>query len=700
MNIRKNIILRVYLAFFLLAIVAIGIIGRVFQLQNIQGEKWRKLSDSLTTKLVNVAAIRGNIYSSDGSLLATSLPEYELRFDLMAEKVTDEIFNSKVDSLAYCLSALFKDKSAADYERKMIAARNHKERYYLLKRNVTYLELKEIRTFPIFRLGKNKGGLLFIQKNKRIQPFKSLAPRLIGYKIDGVQPVGLEGAFDKELGGEPGKRLMQRISGGVWMPLNEEDEIAAKNGVDIISTLDVNYQDVAQKALNQQLIKHDAHHGCVVLMEVATGEIKAIANLTRIEKGIYKETYNYAVGEATEPGSTFKLASYLAALEDGMFDTSTVQNTTGGIAVFGSHKIKDSHEGGYGIIPMRRAFELSSNVAISKQINDRYNGKASLFINRLKAFGIGEDLPIEIAGSPKTRIIEPNTPAWNDLTLPTLAMGYAILMTPLKTLTLYNAVANNGIMVSPKFVRELRSGGQLVKAYEPIIIRKKIASDASLGKMRKLMEGVVKQGTAKNLSTTIYSIAGKTGTAVIAGGAGGYANKRYLASFCGYFPADFPKYSMIVVITDPSMSGYYGNVVAGPIFKEIADKVYATSLTMHNDNANALAVAIAPTYPDAKSGDKTKTVLAYQKMGIKAPANFEAAYVTIDKDENGVSLSPKAMIAGLVPNLVGMGLQDALYLIENEGMIAVVNGSGKITNQSITAGAKVNKGSRIVLDLR
>ena len=700
MNIRKNIILRVYLAFFLLAIVAIGIIGRVFQLQNIQGEKWRKLSDSLTTKLVNVAAIRGNIYSSDGSLLATSLPEYELRFDLMAEKVTDEIFNSKVDSLAYCLSALFKDKSAADYERKMIAARNHKERYYLLKRNVTYLELKEIRTFPIFRLGKNKGGLLFIQKNKRIQPFKSLAPRLIGYKIDGVQPVGLEGAFDKELGGEPGKRLMQRISGGVWMPLNEEDEIAAKNGVDIISTLDVNYQDVAQKALNQQLIKHDAHHGCVVLMEVATGEIKAIANLTRIEKGIYKETYNYAVGEATEPGSTFKLASYLAALEDGMFDTSTVENTTGGVVQFYDHKIKDSHEGGYGIIPMRRAFELSSNVAISKQITHGYSETPSKFINRLKAFGIGEDLPIEIAGSPKTRIIEPNTPAWNNLTLPTLSMGYAILMTPLKTLTLYNAVANNGIMVSPKFVRELRSGGQLVKAYEPIIIRKKIASDASLGKMRKLMEGVVKQGTAKNLSTTIYSIAGKTGTAVIAGGAGGYANKRYLASFCGYFPADFPKYSMIVVITDPSMSGYYGNVVAGPIFKEIADKVYATSLTMHNDNSNALAVAIAPTYPDAKSGDKTKTVLAYQKMGIKAPANFEATYVTIDKDENGVSLSPKAMIAGLVPNVVGMGLQDALYLIENEGMIAVVNGSGKITNQSITAGAKVNKGSRIVLDLR
>jgi cell division protein FtsI (penicillin-binding protein 3) len=337
-------------------------------------------------------------------------------------------------------------------------------------------------------------------------------------------------------------------------------------------------------------------------------------------------------------------------------------------------------------------------VAISKQINNGYINSPSKFINRLKTFGIGEDLPIEIAGSPKTRIIDPNTDAWNNLTLPTLSMGYAILMTPLKTLTLYNAVANNGIMVSPKFVRELRSGGQLVKAYEPIIIRKKIASDASIGKMRKLMEGVVKQGTAKNLSTTIYSIAGKTGTAVIAGGAGGYANKRYLASFCGYFPADFPKYSMIVVITDPSMSGYYGNVVAGPIFKEIADKVYATSLTMHNDNA--IAVAIAPTFPDAKSGDKTKTVLAYQKMGIKAPANFEAAYVAIDKNENGVSLSPKAMIAGLVPNVVGMGLQDALYLIENEGMIAIVNGSGKITNQSISAGAKVNKGSRIVLDLR
>ena len=343
--------------------------------------------------------------------------------------------------------------------------------------------------------------------------------------------------------------------------------------------------------------------------------------------------------------------------------------------------------------------DQKSQVALNnRQINNGYINSPSKFINRLKAFGIGEDLPIEIAGSPKTRIIDPNTDAWNNLTLPTLSMGYAILMTPLKTLTLYNAVANNGVMVSPKFVRELRSGGQLVKAYMPSIIGKKIASDASIGKMRKLMEGVVKQGTAKNLSTTIYSIAGKTGTAVIAGGAGGYANKRYLASFCGYFPADFPKYSMIVVITDPSMSGYYGNVVAGPIFKEIADKVYATSLTMHNDNA--IAVAIAPTFPDAKSGDKTKTVLAYQKMGIKAPANFEAAYVAIDKNENGVSLSPKAMIAGLVPNVVGMGLQDALYLIENEGMIAIVNGSGKITNQSISAGAKVNKGSRIVLDLR
>ncbi len=700
MNIRKDIILRVYLAFFLLAIVALGIVGRIFQLQNIQGAKWRKLSDSLTTKLVNVEAIRGNIYSSDGSLLATSLPEYELRFDLMAEKITDEIFNSKVDSLAYCLSDLFKDKSAADYERKMIAARHDKERYYLLKRNVTYLQLKKIRTFPIFRLGKNKGGLLFIQKNKRIQPFKSLAPRLIGYKIDGVQPVGLEGAFDKELGGEPGQRLMQRISGGVWMPLNEEDEIAAKNGVDIISTLDVNYQDVAQKALNQQLIKHDAHHGCVVLMEVATGEIKAIANLTRIEKGVYKETYNYAVGEATEPGSTFKLASYLAALEDGVFDTSTVENTTGGIAVFSGHKIKDSHEGGYGIIPMRKAFELSSNVAISKKINSGYSGKASMFVNRLHSFGIDEDLPIEIAGSPKTRIIDPKSSAWNDLTLPTLAMGYAILMTPLKTLTLYNAVANNGKMVSPKFVRELRSGGQLVKTFEPIVIRKKIASDASLGKMRKLMEGVVKQGTAKNLSTTIYSIAGKTGTAVIAGGAGGYANKRYLASFCGYFPADFPKYSMIVVITDPSMSGYYGNVVAGPIFKEIADKVYATSLTMHKKE-NEIAVAIAPTFPDAKTGSKAKTILAYQKMGIKVPANVDAEYVSVEKTTQGITINPKDIVAnGVVPNVVGMGLQDAIYLLENAGLKAVVYGSGKITAQSITAGSKVNKGSQIVLDLK
>ncbi len=701
MNIRKNIILRVYGAFFLLALVAIAIVARVVQIQTVEGDKWRKMSDSLSTEIVNVEAIRGNIYSADGSLLATSLPEYELRFDLMTETLTNEIFDTQVDSLAFYLAEMFKDKTANEYERKLISARKKKDRYLLLKRSVTYLQLKKIKTFPIFKLGKNKGGLLVIQKNKRVQPFKTLASRTIGYKVQGVQPVGLEGAFDKELGGQSGKRLMQRIAGGVWMPLNEEDEIASKNGYDIITTIDVNIQDVAQKALNQQLIKHDADHGCVVLMEVETGEIKAIANLTRMEKGIYQEKYNYAVGEATEPGSTFKLASYIAALEDGVFDLDDTVDTEGGKKRYYNHTLRDSHEGGYGRIAMRKAFELSSNVAISKMIYNGYKDRPEQFITRLKELGLNEQLDLQIPGAPKPRVKDTKSRDWSGLSLPLLSIGYEIRMTPLQTLTLYNAVANNGKMVSPHFVREMRNAGQVVNAYEPKIIRKKICSDATIAKVKSMMEGVVKEGTAKNLSTTIYTIAGKTGTAQVAQGAQGYKSgkRTYLASFCGYFPAENPKYSIIVVVSDPSASGYYGNVVAGPIFKEIADKVYATSLTMHKDVAIEYA-ANPITVPVAKNGLQDKTALVYSHIGVNHSKVADAEWVNVELKNNAIAMSSKEMTEGLVPSVIGMGLEDAIYLLENSGLKTIVNGSGKVVAQSISMGNRIIKGAAIRLELK
>lgn len=700
MNIRKSIILRVYVSYLLVAMLGIAIFARAVQVQVVQGEHWRNMSDSLTTKYIDIEAGRGNIYAVDGSLLATSLPEYEVRMDLMTESLTKEIFKEEVDSLGICLAQLFKDKTADAYTRKLIQARKNKERYLLLKRAVTYPQLKALKTFPIFRMGKNKGGLLIVQKNKRIQPFKLLASRTIGYKVEGVQPVGLEGAFDTELGGSKGKQLAQRISGNVWMPIEDANQIAPKDGYDIISTIDVNIQDVAQNALNEQLIKHNADHGCVILMEVATGEIRAIANLTRIEEGVYQEQYNYAIGEATEPGSTFKLASYMAALEDEVFSPNDTVNTTGGKARFYNHTISDSHEGGYGVIPMYRAFEVSSNTAISRMINEGYKNRPEQFVKRLRQFGLDTQIELQIPGTPKPRVKDPSASDWSGLSLPSLAIGYEIKMTPLQTLTLYNAVANNGTMVSPLIVKELRSMGQTVKVYETKVLRKKICSDKTLEAVRSMMEGVVANGSAKNLSTTVYQIAGKTGTARIAQGRSGYSQGKttYLASFCGYFPAEAPKYSMIVVITNPKGAGYYGNVVAGPIFKEIADKVYAGRLDMHQDIDIALA-ANPQKVPNIKSGAKDKTLKAYSEMGINAKVDADAEWVTVST-VSPTALSTREAKEGTVPDVKGMGLQDAIYLLENAGLKTIVRGSGKVMQQSLTAGQQIKKGANVILDLR
>lgn len=701
MSIRKDIILRVYFTFILLALVAVAIFSRAVHIQFFQGDKWKRMSDSLTTHYIDVEAGRGNIYSSDGSLLATSLPEYELRMDLMTESLTKEIFNENVDSLAICLANLFQDKTATEYEHKLVKARKNRERYLLIKRVVNYPQLQAVKKFPIFRMGKNKGGLLIIQKDKRIQPFSQLASRTIGYKVKGVQPVGLEGAYDTDLGGITGKRLVQRISGGILIPLNDEDEISPKDGYDIYTTIDVNIQDVAQNALAEQLMKHNADHGCVILMEVATGEIKAIANLTRVEEGVYKEKYNYAIGEAMEPGSTFKLASYMAAIEDGIFRPSDTVDTDGGKFRLYNSTLSDSHEGGYGRIPMLKAFELSSNVAIAKKIHYGYKDNPEKFVERLLQFGLDTRLGLQIPGTPKPRVKTPSSDDWSGLSLSRLAIGYEIKMTPMQTLVLYNAVANGGKMISPILVREKRSMGQVVETYKCKTLRKKICSDETLAMMRMMMEGVVTDGTAKNLSTTIYPIAGKTGTAQVAQGRAGYKNgkKTYQASFCGYFPANNPKYSMIVVVTDPSHAGYYGNVVAGPVFKNIADKVYASRLDMHQD-IEVIYANVPRDIPVAKDGLKEKTVKVYEQIGIKATIQNDVDWVDINKNEKTLAFNAIENTNGIVPSVIGMGLQDAIYLLENAGLRVSARGVGKIVQQSIASGQVLRKGSTIFLELK
>ncbi|HCN84685.1 MAG TPA: cell division protein, partial [Sphingobacteriaceae bacterium] len=469
MNIRTDILLRVYIAFGLIVLFACLVLWKLFNVQIVEGQKWIKMADSLSTKFVNVEAVRGNIYSNDESLLATSVPEYELRMDFLAAGIEkDKDFYEKVDSLAAKLSAFFGDKSVKKYSEILRAARHDKERYMLIKRNVSHQDLNIIRKFPIFNLGRYKGGLIAVQSNKRILPFQSLAKRTIGYRNENVQPVGLEGAYGKYINGESGKQLMQRISGGIWIPVNREIEIAPKDGADIISTIDINMQDVAQNALRKQLILSNADHGSVVLMEVKTGEIRAIANYSKDIDGSYKEKFNYAIAGNQDPGSTFKVASYMALLEDHKVDTSTLVAT--GTYQIPGHLITDSH-GSIGVVSVKRAFEESSNAAVAKLVNLNYKDNQSQFTDHLYDWKLNEKLELQIPGEAQPVVKNPNNRSWNkNMTLPQMAYGYEMQLTPLKMLSFYNAIANDGKYISPIFVKEIRRLGNTIEPFKARVI--------------------------------------------------------------------------------------------------------------------------------------------------------------------------------------------------------------------------------------
>jgi cell division protein FtsI (penicillin-binding protein 3) len=697
MNIRKNILLRVYLAFGLIVLLAFAVLVRLCDVQFVQGPKWRAMADSLSTKYVNVEAARGNIYSNDGSLLATSVPEYELRMDMYAGGIEDnDVFFGKVDSLGMRLSQYFGDKTPKDYARILRRARQDSVRYLLIKRKVDYQQLKTIRTFPLFNIGKYTGGLIALQKNKRILPFKFLAQRTIGYKNANVSNgVGLEGAYGSYINGESGKRLVQRIAGGVWMPVNDEAEIAPKEGADIISTIDINMQDLAQSALEKQLIASDADHGTVILMEVATGEVRAIANYTKVAKGEYKELFNYAIAGNQDPGSTFKLASYMALLEDKKVDTNTMVNT--GTYQIPGKLIKDSH-GSIGVVTVKKAFEESSNAAIAYLVNSHYKDDPAKFTDHLYDWKLNKKLELQIPGEAQPVVKNPGNKSWNkNMTLPQMAYGYEMQLTPLKMLSFYNAVANDGRYVAPIFVKEIRKLGNPIEQFQARVINDQIASESTIKKMQAMLEGVFLEGTGKSLASKFFRIAGKTGTAQVADGNKGYANRQYQSSFCGYFPADNPKYSLIVVINDPK-GAYYAALVAGPPFKEIADRIFASDMELTKDvdqhlvgNTNA---------PEAKAGKSKEVKRVYQALGIKTLYAAKGDYFNSIDTSNGLVYQEYSSVKGVMPNVTGMGLKDALYLLGNAGLKTAVAGSGKVVSQNIPAGNKISKGLRVEIQLK
>lgn len=707
MSIRTNILLRVYLAFGLILLFAVAVVVQMYRLQFVQGKKWKAMASKLSTKYENVEATRGNIYSVDGSLLATSVPEYELHMDMFAGGIADDkIFYSKIDSLASKLSTLYPERSERDYSRMLRDARKDSSRYQLIRRKVTFQELKAIRKFPIFKLGKYKGGLIVLAQNKRILPFRSLAARTIGYKNENVKnAVGLEGAYAGYINGENGKRLMQRIAGGVYVPVNDdEDEVTAKDGADIISTINVNFQDVAQKALKKQLDSTQADFGTVVLMEVATGEIRAIANFTRTKEGDYQEKFNYAIGAEAEPGSTFKLASYMTLLDQHKIDTSTkVDIQHGRYDMINPRNgkvflhIKDAEDGG-GVISAKRAFEESSNVGAVKFVYSHYKDNPSEFTDALYRYHLNERSGLQIPGEGQPLIKNPSSKSWNKLqSVAQMAYGYELKLSPLQMLTFYNSVANNGKMIAPLFVREIRSMGNTVEHFQARVINPKVCSDEALAKVKGLLEGVVLEGTGKLvIKNKLYSVAGKTGTAQIANGSAGYGEKNaHQASFCGYFPADHPKYSMIVVISNPRVGSHLAAWVAGPVFRKIADRVYASDLDINH--SAPIHLVGNTTMPKIKQGNLAALKQVYSKLGVKPL--YAAANTGIDTS-SGIPFEENKYKPGTVPTVTGMGLSDALYLLGNAGYKVGVKGSGVVTAQSVTGGSAIPKGSKIIIELQ
>lgn len=689
-----------YLGFFVLAL---AILFKILYLQTLKGEELRQKAEDLMLKYVTIEPNRGDIYATGGKgLLATSVPYYEIRMDLNSSAMNIEVFRQGIDSLSYHLSRLFHDKSKAAWKRELTQARKQGKRYYLIRRQVSYQQLQEMKSFPIFRLGRYRGGFIAIQSNRRVLPHQMLAARTIGYlsKSESGNIVGLEGAYDHFLAGVKGIRLMQKTAGNIWIPVNDANEVDPENGYDVVTTIDVDIQDVAENALLKQLSMHKAHHGCAVLMEVETGDIRAIANLARNSNGNYAESYNYAIAESTEPGSTFKLASLVVALEDGVIELDDTIDTGTGSVRYYDQVIRDTKRGGYGTITVKEAFEVSSNVALSRIIHDNYSGREEAFVERLYRMHLNEPLGIEIRGEGEPLIRYPGDKYWSGISLPMMSHGYEVRMTPLQLLTFYNAIANNGKMVKPRLVESVRYYGKTVKEFNTRIIDNSICSDETLEKAKLMLEGVVENGTAKNLSNENFRIAGKTGTAQIANAKYGYrvdSKVSYQASFVGYFPAEKPKYSCIVVVNSPTSDVYYGNLVAGPVFREISRKVYATNLDMQQELVHE--EGYLAEIPFSKNGYKTALEKVLKNLEIPLMGEPGTEWVQTTKGDESIQTDPLTIRENLVPNVKEMGVKDAVYLLENAGLKVIIHGRGKVMEQSMPPGSRIVKGEKIVLTM-
>ncbi len=697
MNRKTELLARAYFVVIVFTIVALVIAYRVVNISVIEGDKWRqKGAKNVQWKEVN--ADRGNIYSDDESLLATSLQFFEVRMDMtVSSKV---VFNKGIDSLAIMLNNTIRpDLSVSEWKKRLAAARKAKNRYLLLTSNIDREELEVVRSMPILRLNKYRGGCIVNRKSRRTKPYREFASRTIGTDRENAQKVGLEGYFDRFLKGPTDKRLMKKVDeiNDIWIPIYDPSEFSNRRGSDIKTTLNMHLQDVMHTELLNAVDKSGASEGVAILMEVKTGAIKAISNLTN-NNGTIQEVRNTALGASSEPGSTFKLATVLALLEDSLADLDTKVDLNGGTWKFYDRTMRDSERHHRNEVTMKTAFAISSNVGIARLAHSNYNQSIEgriKYIKKLRQFGLGDKLGIEIEGEGRAYIKDPikDKKDWYGTTIPWMSHGYEISITPLQMLNFYNSVANGGTMVKPYLVSEIINEDGSVKVIEPKIIKQSIARPDAIAKAQEMLREVVLDGTAKNLKSSLVTMAGKTGTTVT-----NYANKqeydKYNASFAGYFPADEPLYSMIVVIYDPKGS-YYGSAVAAPVFRNIAEKTMA----WRHEKADPMNMVASEhgvldnNTPEGTSGFKADFERIFEFVGISYKNKTDKPWVEVDPFESKMLIEDKEVSTTKIPDVRGMGARDALYVLENLGLKVAMHGRGKVSRQTILPGTKVRSQS-------
>ena len=703
MDVKRDILWRVYLSYLLVVAVCLAILGKAFYIQQVQGSYWRGLSDSLHQRIAEIPAARGTIYSEDGQMLSTNVPQFDIYIDFRVEPLHEKngkLFRENIDSLSLALADLFKDQTAAQYKDQLTKAFETREPNYELKKKIDYRQYLALAKFPLFKVGRYKSGMIAQERNVRLNPYQNMGYRTIGLARE-QNSVGLELSYDTVLKGRNGRQLVRAIAGGVTVPVQEgEFEIAPETGKDIVSNIDVFIQEVTTNALNKMMVKNQAQWGVAMVMEVKTGKIKAIANLGKIAEGVYKEDLNYAI-TPTEPGSTFKLVTLLSALEDGKVNLNSTLDLEGGAWKVVGQTVWDSEQHGKHQATVLESFEESSNVGMAKIAMAHYSNNVDAYYKHLTKLRLDSLSGIDLIGERRPQITKPGSKLYGPTTLPWMAFGYNIAIAPIQTLVLYNAIANNGVMMKPYLVNAIKEEGKVIKTISPTIYNPQLVKPSTVKALQTALEGVCINGTAKGLfKNSLYKVAGKTGTALVANGNKGYADKIYQSSFAGYFPAENPQYTIVVIIKNkPHAYPFYGASVAGPVFKEISDRLYSTYIHNKTNTTPAIALKDSQAFQYAISKSSLQAIAKKINLSYQDSSTASNNWVNVNGVGKVAKVAAKTISDSTMPDISGLKLQDALWLCEKKGLQVKCIGKGRVVKQSIAQGSYITKGQPILIEL-